>query len=294
MARGEPRSIGGVLDDGLRLWRMSIAQTWLLAAVSQLLLALPTIPFMPISNGAAAAAPADLAQAVSTIKSPLFWVCLLLSILMNIGVYNSLTLRVVAVANEAALTLRDSMRKGFALLPRALWLFVMLAMGASAVAFPIVLLGFGLGGGAAAMTAQPWLKPATISVLLGIPLVFLIGRLFLAPVILVADDEPPFAAAKLSWSLTGGHWWRCTTILTVATIIFLALGLVEDLLSSFVDFGLGTARIAATVVDEIIGVVLNSVLGSLLCAVMLTILHDLRLRKEGADLAARVSALEPV
>ena len=37
----EPRSIGGVLDDGFRLWRSAFSKAWPIALMGQLLLAVP-------------------------------------------------------------------------------------------------------------------------------------------------------------------------------------------------------------------------------------------------------------
>ncbi len=41
----EPRSIGGVLDDGLRLWRAAFSRAWLIALMGQLLLAVPLVVY---------------------------------------------------------------------------------------------------------------------------------------------------------------------------------------------------------------------------------------------------------
>jgi hypothetical protein len=47
----------------------------------------------------------------------------------------------------------------------------------------------------------------------------------------------------------------------------------------------------ATLLSTILGLLVNSFLGSLFPAVLIAILHDLKLRKQGGDLLGRVDAL---
>src|ERR1700744_1009159 len=79
----EPRSIGGVLDDGLRLWRLSVPKTWPLAVLAQLVVAVPLLwlayKFPAMAPGArgsgalAAANAANLQFMTNLIKSPSTW-----------------------------------------------------------------------------------------------------------------------------------------------------------------------------------------------------------------------------
>ena len=49
-----PRSIGGVLDDGFRLWRAAFAKTWPVALMAQLLALIPVLIVLSESTAATA------------------------------------------------------------------------------------------------------------------------------------------------------------------------------------------------------------------------------------------------
>jgi hypothetical protein len=89
-----------------------------------------------------------------------------------------------------------------------------------------------------------------------------------AQTILLVEDAGPAASLVRSWRLTTGSFWRLSIIYTVALIILIALYMV----------------IAA--VAGLLGALITPFYGALALAV----LADLKVRKEGADLAQRISA----
>jgi hypothetical protein len=120
-----------------------------------------------------------------------------------------------------------------------------------------------------------------------------LGRIFLSFLALVIDDAGAIASIKVSWTLTRGCWWRCSAILLVLIIIGIVFTLVIAFANGLVLVSLGAASVAATVLTQLVGVVSNAFLGSLYPAVLIAIFHDLKLRKQGGDLAGRVNALAP-
>jgi hypothetical protein len=292
-----PQSIGGVLDDGLRLWSSSLAQTWPLAFLAQVAIAVPLVifslqfqPAAPIQTGGAfSAMNAANAQLMQTVfRSPVLVLGYLAGIVFTIGAYNAITLRIAAVSRGESLSFGGALAGGFRLLPRSLWLTVIVLLEFVVVGIVVaVILGI---AGAIGAGARGFLV-TVIGLVFFVALIILFGRFFLSSIVLVAEDTPAFRSLGVSWNLTRGHWWRCAAIVFVLVIIFIVFTVVASLLSGLAAAMLGPASPTGVAVTQIISIGLNSFVGSLYAAVFLAILHDLRLHKEGGDLAARVSAL---
>jgi hypothetical protein len=295
-----PQGIGGVLDDGLRLWRSSLAKTWPLAFLAQLAIAVPIVlfsmrfqPIVPIaprpSGGALSALNAANAQLLQTVfGSPMFLIAYFGAILLTIGMYNAITLSIAAVSRGESLSFGGALAGGFRLLPRSLWLtlIVILAFVGVGIVFA-VLAGIGsvIGAGARGLIVT------ILGVAVFVAIIVLFGRLFLSGIVLVAEDTPAFRSLGVSWNLTRGHWWRCAVIVFVLIVIALVFTLIVSFVAGLVAATLGPASLTGVVANQVISIVINSFVGSLYAAAFLAILHDLRLHKEGGDLAARVSAL---
>jgi len=135
--------------------------------------------------------------------------------------------------------------------------------------------------------------------LLVVPCIILSVSLLLFVATCVFDGKGPIGSLTASHRLVWGNWWRTAAILTVGFILLIVLYLVVTLVVGvFAPF----AGIAAGAENAIVfGVAIAIVIGLLLYlfvtpfyyALMLAIYWDLKLRKEGGDLAARVGALNP-
>lgn len=98
--------------------------------------------------------------------------------------------------------------------------------------------------------------------------------------------------------LVRGQWWRVASILTVAAMIYLALGIgILALLGLLLPFGgllsLLTAQTGPATLAALIAILamagLNVVLLPLIYSISLVTYRDLQVRKGGADLAARIA-----
>jgi membrane-anchored glycerophosphoryl diester phosphodiesterase (GDPDase) len=125
----------------------------------------------------------------------------------------------------------------------------------------------------------------------GVLIVYVAIKMVVGYPAIMVDDRSATDAISTSWKLTSGCWWRVATLLAVLGIIGVALGAVLGLLGAAMFGWLGVASRAPVLVTQLAGVVVYSFLGSLSPAVILAIYNDLKLRKEGGDLANRVSAL---
>jgi hypothetical protein len=291
----EPRTIGGVLDDGLRLWRDSLPRTWPLAVLAQLVVAVPLValaykypafapgaPMRPLAPANAANAQAMLAL----FKSPATWLAYLLILILSILCYSAIVLRIAGVAAGAVSSLGASLASALRVLPRLLLQFLLFFAVTVLIVFIFALLaGFGSrtsGGGRAGMVLIP--------IILFLALAFVFGRVFFAGMVLMLDDAGPAESIGISWRLTRGYWWRCAGLLLVLFIIGLVFTLVVGFVSAAIGAALGTS-LFATGLSQLVSLLANAVLGSLFPAVLIAILYDLKLRKQGGDLLGRVDAL---
>jgi hypothetical protein len=292
----EPRSIGGVLDDGLRLWRESLPKTWPLALLAQLVVAVPLLVLGYKLQGILPAAPtrslsaANAANAqllLNMVKSPTTWLAYFCVLILSAICYTAIVLRVAAVATGAVSSLSDSLASAVRLLPRLLLQFLLFFVVAFVAALAAALLagiGSAIGGGARAVSGLAF-------IILLLVFAFILGRVFLASIALMLEDAGAAESVAISWRLTRGFWWRCGGILMVLIIIGAVFAVVVGFVVAAIAAALGTPSLLSTAVTQIVSILANSVLGSLYPAVLVAILYDLKLRKEGADLLGRVDAL---
>jgi hypothetical protein len=299
-----PRSIGGVLDDGLKLWRESLSKTWPLALLAQLLFAIPLVmlrmqlkdlPIVPSSNAFTAANAANTQLFLALIRSPTLVLAYVATVLLAVVCYTAIVIRIEGVSTNNAPPLQASLAAGFRLLPRVLlqilvfilsWIVIGVAL---AIVAAIVGGGLSVAGGLGG-AKSPVLPFITVTIMF-LFVFFLLGRLFLSYFALVVDDAGAVASIRLSWTLTRGGWWRCSAILVVLVIIGFVFALVIAFANGLIAASLGPTSLGATVLAQLVGVVANAFLGSLYPAVLIAIFHDLKLRKQGADLVGRVNAL---
>lgn len=244
-----PQSIGGVLDDGFRLFRASLPQVVVLAFVGTLAGQLPNM---------LGADP----QSLSGIGAALL-VAFVVSLLLSLGFYGAVVGRMNGVARQQELSVGDALSLGLRRL---------LPLVAVTVLYIIVLmLGF---------------------LLLLVPgIIFGLSLMFSFYVVLL-EGKGPLAGLAESHRLVWGNWWRTLVIVSVATVIVMAayllvlfaVGLVFAVGDS-VDF-VGRLRMVEIIVTPLLG----AVAGPLFYALSLAAYYDLKLRRSGADLEARLDS----
>ena len=128
-------------------------------------------------------------------------------------------------------------------------------------------------------------------VVLGVVVSYGVVAISCAPTILLVEDAGPAASLARSWRLTTGSFWRLSVIYTVALIILIAIYLVIAAVAGFLAGVLAHGDLAmVTAFAEVIGIVLGALATPFYGALALAVLADLKVRKEGADLAQRISA----
>ena len=283
----EPRSIGGVLDDGLRLWREAFTQTWGLAMMSRLVVAIPTVF---LANTSADATRLSMSQKFSMMMGGQtpghLWIFYLL-LLASYAFHNAVLLRVAGVAENQQTTIGATLNRGLALMPRLVLFIIFLVIGGIvlgvATFIPSIIISVAF--------KSPPLVSIAIVLIFGCGSAYLGVRVFLGYIALVADDKSAPESMQLSWQLTRGNWWRTTAIFTVVFIIAIVLSAAMYVLGGVAVAIWGLTSLATIVAVQVISVLLYALLGSLYPAVLYAVFQDLKLRKQGSDLVGRVNAL---
>lgn len=261
----QPQSIGGVLDSGFQLYKASVGVVWPLCLLLIVAGSPPTI-YLVMSGGAAGLAPADMTAALVPMMRPGYALANLLGLLLSMWVFGALLLKMhsigVGIELGSAAALRAAVR-------RAPWMLVLTLL------FILALVaGF---------------------MLLAVPGFILSVSLILCWVVLMIEHKGPLAALTASHQLVWGHWWRTAAILTVGFIvvfvIYLAVGMLGAVVLPLVAGSVQDVVIYAVISIFAVNLVVSLLVTPFYVALLLTIYWDLKLRKEGGDLAARVSSL---
>ncbi|MGB6309302.1 MAG: hypothetical protein WBF89_16065 [Steroidobacteraceae bacterium] len=279
-----PRSIGGIVDDAVRLYRASFAKAWPLALCGQILIAAPTLIIQYQFIGVRGRDPTAI---LALFKSPTVWLSYVVVVLLALGFYNALVALVNGFATEKLETAGRSVSVGFRLLPRSVLLFVVLA-----ALLAVCGVGAGILMGISSVFASPVLRAILV---IGVAVVFIYvwGRVFLANIALIVQDAGIFKSIGISWALIKNYWWRTATVYTIALIMAMVFYAAIAALDALLGAVLHNSGALAVIVGQVVAVPTYAVLMSLLPAVQLAMYYDLKLRKEGADLASRVNALAP-
>lgn len=133
-------------------------------------------------------------------------------------------------------------------------------------------------------------------VLLVIPGLILMLSLMLYSPIVMLEKERAYAALRKSHRLVWGNWWRSAIVITVSFVVYLVITAIVGALA-LVAFGISSVGGGAANADTTIFFVsmLFDALGNtigipLITAVTIVLYNDLRLRKQGGDLAQRMQA----
>lgn len=259
----QPQTIGGVLDTSFRLYKASIAAVWPFCLIMAVGGALPTL-YLLVKRGAVADA-TDPTVMLSILTEPGYWLTYVFTALFTLCGLAAIYMKLHAIGTDTEMSTGDALQVG---LRRTLPLFFM------SILFGFVLMiGF---------------------ILLLVPGFILVVSLMLSYAVMVIEGTGPLTSLNASHRLVWGNWWRCATIATIglfvllviyaAVVMVIALG--AQLAPQSVD------SVATQLVTTVIaGLVINVVAVPFSSALQVATYWDMKLRKEGGDLAARVGAL---
>jgi hypothetical protein len=297
VAPSAPLTIGGVLDNWLRLFRASFGACWplaLLVAVAGVLFEFAITPTLPPRGATALQNYIHSWSSFRGRTTPILGEIIVW--LTTTVVYGALLAQQTAlVRGEGRLSFGDALTKGLSRLPQLLLGTVLLVLIILAVFIPV---------GIAAAVAVPLRHSPTailvfvlIVIAVAIVFIYLVARLQLWMAVMFSENLGGASSLGRSWDLVKGQWWRVTGVTFVSSVIIWILSAAIGVISGLI---VGVSAIHGATMDVMLrrmqligaaGQISQLLTLPLLTAMWLAIYQDVRLRREGGDLAARVEAL---
>jgi hypothetical protein len=254
-----PRSIGGVLDDSIRLYKACARYWWVPSLLSALVSA--CVSFYASFALGEQATPALM---FSLLRSPVVACSYLVILLLKTWFYCAMVGNINTVFLGGTPPSGSGLADGLKMLPMAVL---------ASILFFLTLFGGTL--------------------LLVIPGIYVLGRLQFWIVALMAERNGARAALGSSWRLVKGHWWRAIAIVSMVFIMIVVVSMVFSFVFGLMAVFVRPDRGTALVVVLALGALVNVFVFPAFPAALVATYYDLKLRKDGDDLAARVGDLQP-
>lgn len=257
----QPQGIGGVLDTAFQLYKSSIGVVWPICLLQSVFASPPSI-YLLVNNGGVGGP----AQMMAAIWDPVYWLIYVISLALIMWAVGALYLKQYSIGVDAQVSIGTALQTS---LGRLLPLVLMVLL------FSIALL-VGLA-------------------LLAIPGLILMVSLMLATNLVMFEGKGPLDALIGSHKLVWGNWWRTAAILTVGTIlvfvIYLTVALILGIITPFIGLSVADIAVYSLISGLLVAVLMSLLVMPFFSALLIALYWDLKLRKEGGDLAARVGAL---
>ncbi len=264
----QPQSIGGVLDTTFQLYKASVVKLIPLSLL-MVIASSPSTIYMFTQGGVGD--PADPFAMLGMMRSPGYWLAVLAGMLGSLWMMSAAYLKIGAIGAGGDLGLGTALQQAVARLPVVLLMMILFMIA--------VTIGY---------------------ILLLVPGMILTVSLALCFNPALFENKGPLDSLTESHRLVWGNWWRTTAILTVGFIvlivIYLLAGLIIGVFTPLLVLG-GDGNenllLISMVSGLLIGVLVSLLVTPFYISLAISTYWDLKLRKDGGDLAARVGALNP-
>lgn len=244
----QPQGIGKTLDSGIKLYLAGFKKVFPIALAASILGVLPNL----LGFGAAGVDPASVGAMLGVV--------FLIVIIGSIILYSALTYRLGAVAAQHDVSFGDAIKRGVKTFFPVLVAYILYALA--------MMIGM---------------------VLLVIPGMILMITLSFFFIGIVLDDEGIIASLKNSHRVAWGNWWRIVIIYTIPMLVVMGLYMGMMLGISFAAAFGGAAMGESIMILMILGMAaISALVNPLFYSVMIAVYHDLKLRKDGGDIEARM------
>ncbi len=251
----EPQSIGGVLDSGFKLFRASFGQVVGLAMLAGFIGQLPSVMVTLMIGGGSAP---DNSSLLSVML-----ISLLIVMLISMVFFAAIVSRMHGAHVAREVSMGDAFNMGFScMLP---------LLGC------VLLYGLAIGVG---------------SMLLLIPGIILSLSLMFGPYILIIERGGVLDSLKRSHSLVWGYWWRTSGIILIAGFIMMVAYVLVGMVAAVAIVMEPDTVLSPTytLMEALVTALLSGLITPLFYAMTLAAYYDLRLRRQGEDLAERIDA----
>ncbi|MEQ1802334.1 MAG: hypothetical protein ABL989_10455 [Gammaproteobacteria bacterium] len=254
-----PQSIGGILDDGFRLFRATWRQLLPVAIAASLISSVPQLMIGGLGSVKPGEPPPMPALGAG------FAVTFIVAILLTTVAYAVMVAAVDRAAHGGPASLRDALGIGIRRAPAVLRTAFLGVLG--------IVVGL---------------------ILLVIPGIYLMVALYPAFLLPIAEHLGARQSFRRAFQLVKGSWWRTAGVLSVLGLLIIALGAIMSFAAGlaivpFIETGDPDAQSGPMIAIQFIVAVMLAPLIPLSYCVMYAVYTDLRLRKDGGDLLERAA-----
>jgi hypothetical protein len=277
-----PLSVGEVLDLAFRMFGATLVKCLPYSFAAVIVGQLPNL--RDLLTGQSALLMQPDAQ-MRRLHDPSWLFMELVAVCGTVLLYSAVILRAYALVTghpaSGGAELATSLRR----FPGMLLISILVVLGMGACLAPAAL--FLVAAPGVAGTAMA----AVTGVVLLIPASWLALRWSCSGTVYLLTNRGAVASMAHSWDLTDGSFWRLSLIYTVGIVVIVVLSGLTGMLSAMltVIFARGDIAVVMAVMTAVT-VLLGAISTPFYVALALAVLGDLSVRKEGSDLAQRISS----
>jgi len=266
-----PLSVGETIDLAFRIFRATLLTCLLFAGLAVIASEMATLYKLASHH-----------PLVSLLRErdPVFWLLYVLGWLLAVVLYSAMLLRQHAVLSSPKPAVGGEVGTVVQRLPGLVLLWILLSVATFGWFIPAI-----------AFRNSDILTLALVIAVLSIPATW-VGITLSAswPVFLLTGRDAVSSLAQ-SRRLVSGSWWRLAVVYTVALVLLFILYTIAGVIAVMlaVPFASGDVAVAAALAS-VIAVVLAAIGAPFMTALLLAVYGDLSVRREGADIAQRISA----
>jgi hypothetical protein len=264
----QPQSIGGVLDTTFQLYKASVVKMIPLSLLT-VIAGSPSSIYVFTQGGAGD--PTNPFAVLEMMSSMGYVLTALAGMIASVWMMSASYLKIGAIGTGGDLGVGPALQKAVTRLPT--------------IVLMTILFGIAIAVGC---------------LLLLVPGLILMVSLALCFNPALFEGKGPVESLSESHRLVWGNWWRTAAILTVGFIVILVIymlaALVIGLITPFIVFGAGAsenALLIGMVGGFLVGILMSLLVTPFYISLAIATYWDLKLRKDGGDLAARIGALNP-
>jgi hypothetical protein len=284
-----PQSVGEILDLAFRIFGATLLKVLPYATFAVIAGQLPTL--YDLATGR------TLVQAVLTqsIHDPVWWTLYFVAVFGTIIMTNAVILRQYALATGRAADTATELSRSARKIPGILLIGILIALGIVACVLPAGVLAGVLAGASGIAARGPGQASAgfmlSFALLALLPASWLLVRWSCSGTVYLLGERGPGASMRHSWQLTAGSFWRLSLVYSVGLVLLLVLYALSSVVGGLVALLFARGDVAViTAAGAAVVVLLGAVATPFYWALALAVLGDLSARREGTDLAQRLTA----
>ena len=290
-----PQSVGEVLDTAFRIYSVTLLKCLPYTFTSVILGQTLSIYDVMHRHGTTAAA-LQAATALQRVPGLTWWLLFVILVVIDTMFANAVFLRQYALATGRAASMRAELAKGLRRAPGVLLIGLVIGLAFVATLIPVMLMLAAIGAAvgvyrtAPAPSSQIWFMSGIFVAMLLAGSWVIIRWVCSVPIYLLSE-RGPIASMSHSWELTTGNLWRLSVIYTVGVVLLLVFYFLASIVGGMAALWLGRGDLVVVMaVTTAVIALLAALFTPFYHALVLAVFGDLSARREGADLAQRISA----